>query len=527
MTVKELNDNSKTISEPDGFKLKLRKHQQAMLYKCLTIENQALIDDTPFCIMSDKAGAGKTAVIIGLILADKILNGRTQNIIIVPQNIYTQWIGEIEKFAGDSLSVSTFVDYSSITELYYNPDILLESDIIITTILYYETVMTTLQQNDLYVKRLILDEIDSMNNIIDSIKNKEKIKKQANKQLHNDKELSEITELKSENNKLIWLVSASINKSITSNGLIYQDYLISNEKLDMITCKCEDDFVDKYNFTLEKPEIITKIFGDVSDDFFNFLSVQQLDNINSLSFHSICSSFIDRIAGNSIEAIEIIANDYNISIQKSIENLKVLNKYLKLIENNKKRVDEYKVLKSQIEAETSLQEFNIKILDNFYNIVCNDENKMDFDNKFESIKYNLQLFNEKYIESKSSYMNDIFKNIDKQNDKILIFSDFTESFKTISQLLVNNCIKYSELNGGNYKSIDKAIDDYKNKDSSVLLIDSSSEGCGMNLENTTHLIFLHKTSEILYNQIIGRAQRPGRTNKLKIITLLHENEKIE
>jgi hypothetical protein len=56
------------------------------------------------------------------------------------------------------------------------------------------------------------------------------------------------------------------------------------------------------------------------------------------------------------------------------------------------------------------------------------------------------------------------------------------------------------------------------------MIDSSNHGAGMNLENTDILIFLHRTDETLYDQVIGRAQRPGRVGQLKIINLYNNNE---
>ena len=50
------------------------------------------------------------------------------------------------------------------------------------------------------------------------------------------------------------------------------------------------------------------------------------------------------------------------------------------------------------------------------------------------------------------------------------------------------------------------------------------EGAGMNLENTTHLLFMHKTEEKFIDQVIGRAQRYGRTTPLKIIMLFNKHE---
>ena len=67
--------------------------------------------------------------------------------------------------------------------------------------------------------------------------------------------------------------------------------------------------------------------------------------------------------------------------------------------------------------------------------------------------------------------------------------------------------------------------DYKVCNSKILLANSSLFGCGMNLENSTHIIFVHKMNKKMKNQVIGRAQRMGRKGALHIIFLEYENEK--
>jgi len=515
MSLVLLNETSQVIGQPDKLKLPLKRHQCAMLYKCLNIEKQALVNHYPFGILSSKAGSGKTATIISLILADKQINGKTSNLIIVPQNIHSQWINEINKFT-DDLSVISFVNYSDISELFFNPSILLENDIVITTSLYYETIFTVIQQNAYKIKRIILDELDSSMHILKSIKEKEDYKIEAKKKSEVSLEES-ITRLNTNNNKIIWLISASIDNAINENGLEFQDKIISLETLNKITCKCEDSFVDKYNFVLSPPEIINNVADDISDDYFEFLSVNQLDSINSLSFQNIRSNHTNKIANNSCDAINIIAEDYSILVSKLTENIDKLKKTLK--NNSMFKPSDLENLKIQIHDEEKLLSFNTVLLESIHKIKCND----NCEEKYKCI--NEKLKNVKEDNTKVNYLEDLLSKIDKK-DKILIFSDFTDSFKTISNILKNKNIKYSELNGGTIKSIDKAISDYKTSDTSILLIDSSNEGCGMNLENSSHIIFLHKTSEILYNQIVGRAQRAGRVGQLKIITLLHKNEVI-
>jgi len=49
-------------------------------------------------------------------------------------------------------------------------------------------------------------------------------------------------------------------------------------------------------------------------------------------------------------------------------------------------------------------------------------------------------------------------------------------------------------------------------------------GCGMNLEFATDIIFFHKMTNEMKNQVIGRCQRPGRRSILNIWYLMHDNE---
>jgi SNF2 family DNA or RNA helicase len=49
-------------------------------------------------------------------------------------------------------------------------------------------------------------------------------------------------------------------------------------------------------------------------------------------------------------------------------------------------------------------------------------------------------------------------------------------------------------------------------------------GCGLNIEKTTDIIMFHRFDNQAEQQLIGRAQRMGRTEPLKVHYLLYENE---
>jgi hypothetical protein len=112
--------------------------------------------------------------------------------------------------------------------------------------------------------------------------------------------------------------------------------------------------------------------------------------------------------------------------------------------------------------------------------------------------------------------------------KILIFSEHECVFDTFTDFLELNDIKSSHLKGSS-ATITKNIRLFKSLEDDdkldCLLLNTRFFGSGLNLENTTDMFIYHSMSNEMTHQIIGRAQRPGRTNRLKIWNLHNENEK--
>ncbi len=513
--MKLINDKSPIIGQPKQLKVKLFNHQLATLYKCITIEE----DKFPFGVLCDKAGSGKTAVILSLILTDLVISkSKTQNIIIVPQNIYSQWANEIKKFTGDTLKCKFLVEYSDILELsIMSPDILRDYDIILTTSVFYDTIKYTLRELGIKVKRLIFDEIDTINNIVEFSSQMDKTlldrEKEYIKSGEYDPEEEQFSYAKLADKKIndiTWFVSASFYNVIDpKNGYKFGNKYIPLSILDKIICKCDEKFIEN-SFRLEEPLTKKYFCKGLVDIFHPCLSMKELDILNSLSFQDInghCSTEKEVIFG----IIDNISQKIDTSL-KYLEDLR--KKYLTNIPKNL----------LQMETDTCKNElnFNKTLLTEFHKCICNK----DCENKVDCIKTQVNSSKQNEIENTKLFvLNSIIKNIEPSN-KYIIFTDHISSFKIIRKILDENDIVYKDLQGGNIKDIDLSIDSYKNKDTSVLLIDSSFFGVGLNLENTTHIVLLHKTNETLRNQIIGRAQRPGRTSKLNILEILYENENV-
>jgi len=58
----------------------------------------------------------------------------------------------------------------------------------------------------------------------------------------------------------------------------------------------------------------------------------------------------------------------------------------------------------------------------------------------------------------------------------------------------------------------------------ILFLDGMQFGAGLNLEVTTHIITMHEMKRDRYKQLIGRAQRPGRTTQLKVTNVRYQGQ---
>lgn len=99
--------------------------------------------------------------------------------------------------------------------------------------------------------------------------------------------------------------------------------------------------------------------------------------------------------------------------------------------------------------------------------------------------------------------------------KTLVFSAYQESFQQIAKVLEYRRLKYDILRGTG-PQLKRIVNSYKSGPTDFLLLDASNFGCGLNLEDTSDIVFLHQFSEDVTNQVIGRAQRQGRKGKLNV-----------
>lgn len=124
-------------------------------------------------------------------------------------------------------------------------------------------------------------------------------------------------------------------------------------------------------------------------------------------------------------------------------------------------------------------------------------------------------FNRKLTKPETIF--EIIKN--KKGGKFIIFSNYSETFSHIVNVLDKNHISYKELKG-QIGTRNKILKSFKNGEISVLFLNSKNNGAGINLQQTTDIILYHRLEHSLEIQTIGRANRVGRRESLTVHHLL-------
>jgi len=141
-----------------------------------------------------------------------------------------------------------------------------------------------------------------------------------------------------------------------------------------------------------------------------------------------------------------------------------------------------------------------------------------------NIKEEKQIVNNKYdIKDKLDVLVDLVQN--KPDGSFMVFAGFMETFHKIETKLNELSISYHILKGQS-SSVKKYIDDFREKKVRILMLNAQFFGAGMNLQMATDIIMYHRFTKEMEEQIIGRAQRLGRSinEPLNVYYLLHDNE---
>jgi len=562
-----LDYNNIKAEQPKYSSISLWEHQKILLKKCEELEKR----QNKLYALTDNPGTGKTYVILSLISncinQDTVLLGNTCksiNIIIVTENIYKQWYESIDKFT--NIKYKKFINYSDISSLYFDNKIIEDQNILLTTPMYYKLISDIVIDQKMNIKRIIIDEINNVSNYIQNdiiadniwlisgtfdikkigyftdsniyqIKCKDELYEVVNNleepdikyiicenkelelisDLFNTKELAEINGLgfTSKYDNMILYLNNKLKEEIknyddeikeiknTMMKINNNDYII-NELI-----KKKEILEKKYNISNKKLEILKQRIKKTNSCIicFDDIEIKNIYTINCC-FNIYCKNCINRIVLESNKCAYCrtkITDFFNIFkmltksnnmltnpnkiLTKSNNNLhNLINKLMQVEKLKNKDGDCKQILKKNIEA--------------LPNVILTNKEKLNF------IK---------------TYLDQ-----DLTDKSIIIFSNYSKIFDEIQKYLDSKKITNTTLDGGNLKEIEKQLYNFKNKKATILMANGMMHGYGINLEHTTDIILVHNYNndkdKLLEQQIISRAQRPGRKNKLYIRKLCYINE---
>lgn len=552
----KLNENSPILNVSNNtFKRILKPHQKALLYKSLQIDDKCKYTDNNFGVFSDIPGSGKSFVILSLIYYIKMFenNNKTCFLIVVPNNIFHQWIDTIDIFC--NLSVKVLIENNDINKLHSDKKMLNNYDIILTTPILYTNLSLTTTQLGYSFRSVFFDEADTMKSLL----------------------VNRI------NSGMIWFISASIKTlfdKTTQTALIgtfelYLPNLLTNE------CCCNIDFIRKC-MNIRNPVYEEFICYDfyIDNILSQILSPSVLSKINSYDYTAIAKECGNEELRNTKDIVKNLYINMNKLIKSKKEDIIEKERLIKYY-NNDENKDKYIFTKNKLVQEYEEYQSVITSIDNIcYNmqicILCfNKINEMEVENEFKSrsidyyesqcndcicneciynfmkdidiedlddnkikipcIKCNnfhtkkslvfkqTQQIKYEYLKWDKIYILTEILNI--CNKKTVLFSQYRGIDKFINSYYSDKNNKYIELNGGNINELNKIINTFKNDSkTNLLFINDISLSVGLNIEYADNLIIFSYVNNAMRDQIIGRCLRYPRTKKLNIYQLFYKNE---
>ena len=556
-----LNETCNKIEQSKTSTIKLFEHQKTILYAITEIEQTHCISfgsngilETNVAILSDKVGAGKTYDIIYLIenlpkptqykeftsyQTTEYMNiyFKTEyeiyypNLIIVPHSLVPQWefVIKLTNLKYKLLRFESDFKKFNYQEIPDNDIILVSSKIINKFSLYLD--------NKKNWARIVIDE-PHMYTI-------------AQNRL---------------NANFIWFLCATPDELFTSNRKIFKNILGKRnyESLpwnykSMLCIQNNYEYIDK---SIVLPNIV-KIYIDCLTPAFlgyfrNTIPSNAIDLLNAGQTKEavkLLNCNIDT-SDNIIQSLTRLYDNKLHNIERRID---YLNSLVYTNENDKEeRLQPVIIEKKKIEEKISgirerllkfnnencpicLDKFKMPVASNCCNnIFCMEcllecmkrNSKCPFCRKkiktsdLHIINNDAKIDTEKEVKavklSKKSQLLKILKEANS-NQKFLVCSKYDSVFFEISKELDENNISYKILNGSAQR-ISNIINDYKSGKLKVILLNSHNFGSGLNLQMTTDIIIYHKLNKSMEEQVIGRAQRIGRTKSLKVTYLQFDRE---
>lgn len=456
------------------------------------VRSKTYTHDVSLGVMNDPPGSGKTYAVLSLIALDK---KPSTNVIVAPKNLITQWRMSLVNMFGTNTDDNneeggqriswTVANYDYISKLYILENrfkdgksthvILVEDSLIDAFALACDEV----------VDRVIFDEIDNLKGTMTQPINSQKL----------------------------WLVSASF-KPESENCMDQYPYEITKgADIHKVICYTNPAFIAE-SVKLDDP--VSESIRCDDRDIALCCDLVHTDIITSLHAGNIRPLLkkIDYIATQAHQTVTVYdavvwwRSDLKNKITQYTHDLDDLKKFACMIDEGdlvaKKRSEEnIAMFMNQLKNAEIKHHILAKRLDEYVPV--------------DQCKTKAHIFAE-------TIMPRIISSSQDDSSRWLIFNDDLGGLLNASSTLEKNGVPCSMLDGGTGDKVAETIESFKAGKEHVLLINSMAEGCGLNLEFVSHVLFMHATNPKLVGQVIGRAQRYGRKGPLSVIGLFNDME---
>lgn len=538
-------------------------------------------------ILGDRVGSGKSYVILALIKSNNIMNADntiiksyglnnvvyyipdskraiSTNILLIPHNLCSQWEKYIKQFNPEMKY--KIVNRQKVIDLMHETTFNIEDyELIVVTSTFYNKVAKYISDKDVKVQRMIVDEVDNLNTPgcinIDSCFTWFITASYGNLLYPRGYSKYEPTM-----QRHIYCATGLRNSGYIKN--IFMDLYMNMSKdfMKILIIKNSEAYVQssiclpdifKFIIKCKTPNTIRLLSGIVDKHVIEYLNANDVNG--ALQYINPNNK------GTEDNIITLLIEKFNKQLINITLNINMVNQMMYENENDRVAEIERNTSKKR-EIENKINALTERVKNNNVCAICIDDIE---DNRtitkccqnafcFKCINTwlihkavcplcKVKLTMNDYLVIKKDYQSenivveepeidetkvnpefDKYKNLEiilneKVKRKILIFSAYDSSFTEVKPILEKLKIKFEYLKGSGYQ-INSMINKYNSGDIDILLVNMRHYGCGLNIEKTTDIIMFHRFDNQAEQQLIGRAQRMGRTEPLNVHYLLYENE---
>ena len=557
-----------TVYHPENMSVKLYPHQLTAIYMMEDREknrdreipraddhrNEIIHSDVG--IYSDITGYGKTLAVIGLLCRDimewdikqpQVITGMNTNIsrglitttyriqknrincniLVVNQSILSQWISEFSKTMLSVVVLNTRRKIGTFVEDQWKQSASYPNVIVLTPTMYNEFLSRPINTRVVW-KRFIFDEPAHTKN-----------------------------NLKLLEASFYWFITATPDlllnpytryRATSILGSIF-NWHMTWDIFNMIKIKNDDAYV-KQSYTLQEPiEINHQCYQPLYNMVRNYLDSIALSMIEAGDI----SSAVQRLGGNETsDIIELITRNkkneidrLKLRIQQNERQFGISPTYIQAKKDKvakiQKEIDEIGAKnKERIDGDCGvcMDSLNKPIfLPCCQNYFCGEcifewikrgkntcplcRGKIDTSRIVHILPTGGQACEQRKPVEKVLTKNETIVKIIKNNSqgRFLLFSSFEYTFESIKSFLFESCITFKEIKG-HASTRNKNIKEFKEGKIDVLFLNASYNGAGINLQEVTDIILYHEMDTDMKRQIIGRANRIGKTGSLYIHNLV-------